>query len=124
MEPKCSYYGHRRHGHGHGHGHREEYPEEYEHHARGFAPPADGQEPGRRGQARAKRDVATAIYNHYLAQADRDVVDGTVFTVASGFLVGHLVHVLAYHPDQLRTEGVVSLLKLWAGFSSFGGFLA
>ena len=29
-----------------------------------------------RGQARAKRDVATAIYNHYLAQADRDAHGG------------------------------------------------
>ncbi len=53
----------------------------------------------------------------------RDVVDGVVFTVATGFLVGHLVHVLAYHPDQLREQGPVVLLKLWAGFSSFGGFL-
>ncbi|MBN1337109.1 MAG: prolipoprotein diacylglyceryl transferase [Deltaproteobacteria bacterium] len=53
----------------------------------------------------------------------RDVVDGVVFTVGFGFLVGHLVHVLAYHPEQLREQGPIVLLKLWAGFSSFGGFL-
>ena len=53
----------------------------------------------------------------------RSVVDGSVFIVAMGFIVGHLVAVLAYHPEQLEQDGVVALLKLWAGFSSFGGFL-
>lgn len=53
----------------------------------------------------------------------RDVVDGIVFTVLSGFVVGHLVHVLAYNPHQLEEQGVMALLRVWAGFSSFGGFL-
>ncbi|MFZ5481095.1 MAG: prolipoprotein diacylglyceryl transferase [Myxococcota bacterium] len=53
----------------------------------------------------------------------RDVVDGIVATIGGGFVVGHLVHVLAYHPEQLEEQGVVALLKVWAGFSSFGGFL-
>ena len=53
----------------------------------------------------------------------RDIVDGTVFTVGMGFLVGHLVHVLAYHPESLREEGVLALLKIWGGFSSMGGFI-
>ncbi len=66
-----------------------------------------------------------------------DVVDGIVAIVLSGFVVGHLVHVLAYHPDQLQTEsnfdisgftfslphGVKALISIWAGFSSMGGFL-
>lgn len=53
----------------------------------------------------------------------RDVVDGAVVTVAMGFLVGHLVHVLAYNPHQLEEQGVMALLRVWAGFSSTGGFL-
>jgi phosphatidylglycerol:prolipoprotein diacylglycerol transferase len=53
----------------------------------------------------------------------RDIVDGTVAIVGSGFVVGHLVHVLAYNPHQLEEQGVMALLKVWAGFSSTGGFL-
>ncbi len=53
----------------------------------------------------------------------RDIVDGIVFTVLSGFIVGHLVHVLAYNPQQLQEQGIVALLRVWAGFSSFGGFI-
>lgn len=53
----------------------------------------------------------------------RDVVDGIVFTVAMGFIVGHLVHVLAYHPEKYAADGFMSLVRIWEGFSSFGGFL-
>ncbi len=53
----------------------------------------------------------------------RDVVDGSVFTVAMGFIVGHLVHVLGYHPDYISEKGPVVLLQVWGGFSSIGGFL-
>lgn len=54
----------------------------------------------------------------------RDVVDGIVAVIGMGFVVGHLVHVLAYHyEDIFLKEGITSLLKIWAGLSSFGGFL-
>jgi phosphatidylglycerol---prolipoprotein diacylglyceryl transferase len=53
----------------------------------------------------------------------RDVVDGAVVTVGVGFLVGHLVHVLAYNPQRLETEGMAALYKVWTGFSSTGGFI-
>ena len=53
----------------------------------------------------------------------RDVVDGAVFIVGMGFFVGHLVHVLGYHPEQYEKDGIVSLLRVWAGFSSMGGML-
>lgn len=52
----------------------------------------------------------------------RDVVDGAVFTVGMGFVVGHLVHVLAYNPHLMEEDPWI-LLKIWAGFSSNGGFL-
>ena len=53
----------------------------------------------------------------------KDVVDSALFIVGMGFVVGHLVHVLAYNPQQLDEQGFSVLLKVWAGFSSYGGFL-
>ena len=53
----------------------------------------------------------------------RDVVDGIIATVGMGFVGGHLMHVLAYHPEQLEKDGVMALLRIWAGFSSTGGFI-
>lgn len=53
----------------------------------------------------------------------RDIVDGVVVTVGMGFVVGHIVHVVAYNPHQLEEQGIMALLKVWAGFSSTGGFL-
>ncbi len=67
-----------------------------------------------------------------------DVVDGIVAIVLSGFIMGHLIHVVAYNPEQLQTPsdfdmwgyfsfslpaGVKALISIWAGFSSMGGFL-
>lgn len=53
----------------------------------------------------------------------RDVVDGIVVIVGMGFVVGHIIHVVAYHPEQLERDGIMSILRIWAGFSSTGGFL-
>lgn len=53
----------------------------------------------------------------------RDIIDALVFIVMSGFVGGHLVHVLAYHPEKIAEEGVRAIYEIWAGFSSFGGFL-
>jgi len=58
-----------------------------------------------------------------MGQDVRDVVDSALFVVGMGFLVGHVVHVLAYNPHQLEEQGIMALLKVWAGFSSYGGFL-
>ncbi|MED5373511.1 MAG: prolipoprotein diacylglyceryl transferase family protein [Myxococcota bacterium] len=62
--------------------------------------------------------------------APRDVVDGAVFVVLMGFVVGHLVHVLAYNQHLMQKDGVFDLWTavkalgaVWAGFSSNGGFL-
>ncbi len=52
----------------------------------------------------------------------RDVVDGAVFTVVAGFVIGHFYTVLFYFPERLATEGIWALLKVWTGFSSVGGF--
>ncbi|MCK6504562.1 prolipoprotein diacylglyceryl transferase [Myxococcota bacterium] len=53
----------------------------------------------------------------------RDMVDGVVVIVAMGFLGGHMLHVLGYHPELIEEEGWLTLLKVWAGLSSTGGFL-
>lgn len=53
----------------------------------------------------------------------RDIVDGVTVTVLSGFVFGHLVHVLAYHPEMIDQQGFAAIYRIWAGFSSFGGFL-
>ena len=53
----------------------------------------------------------------------RDIVDGALFIVGMGFVFGHWVHVLAYNPHQIDEQGWIVLLKIWAGFSSNGGFL-
>jgi phosphatidylglycerol:prolipoprotein diacylglycerol transferase len=49
------------------------------------------------------------------------IIDFLVWGVLSGILVGHLVHLLLYHPEELRDPARV--LKVWEGLSSFGGLL-
>ncbi|RME20213.1 MAG: prolipoprotein diacylglyceryl transferase [Deltaproteobacteria bacterium] len=53
----------------------------------------------------------------------RDIVDGVVVTVGLGFVGGHWMHVLAYHPELLEERGWITLLEVWGGLSSTGGFL-
>jgi len=52
----------------------------------------------------------------------RDVVDGAVVTVLTGFIIGHVYTVLFYFPERLATEGIWAILRVWTGFSSVGGF--
>lgn len=65
----------------------------------------------------------------------RDIVDGAVFTVLMGFVVAHIVTVVGYFPERMRIpectagdmdacyDGVMSILRVWDGFSSTGGFI-
>jgi phosphatidylglycerol:prolipoprotein diacylglycerol transferase len=53
----------------------------------------------------------------------RDIVDGAVFIVLSGFFWAHVVTVLFYFPERLQEDGIMSILRVWEGFSSTGGFL-
>lgn len=52
----------------------------------------------------------------------RDIVDGAVFTVLSGFFFGHVFTVVFYYPERLVEDGIMSILRVWEGFSSMGGF--
>jgi phosphatidylglycerol---prolipoprotein diacylglyceryl transferase len=51
----------------------------------------------------------------------KPLLDFAVWGVGSGVVVGHLVHVLLYHPEELREP--VRILMVWEGLSSFGGLL-
>lgn len=56
----------------------------------------------------------------------RHLVDGAIFIVISGFLVGHVFTVIAYKNERLTGglyESVMAFLRFWEGFSSIGGFI-
>ncbi len=54
---------------------------------------------------------------------DPDVVhDYGVWAVVSGFIGAHIVETVAYNPHQFL-QNPLEILKVWQGFSSFGGFL-
>ncbi|NOY24819.1 MAG: prolipoprotein diacylglyceryl transferase [Oligoflexia bacterium] len=53
----------------------------------------------------------------------RDIVDGVVVTVGMGFVGGHMLHVLGYHPELIQQDGWLTIFKVWGGLSSTGGFL-
>ena len=41
----------------------------------------------------------------------------------AGLVSAHLVHLLLYHPEELRSGGLLQVLKVWDGLSSMGGLL-
>src|SRR5690242_12741019 len=45
------------------------------------------------------------------------------WAVIGGIAGAHLVHVLFYHPEELREGGPLQLLKVWDGLSSTGGVI-
>lgn len=70
------------------------------------------------------------VLGYYLARRrarrvglDPDVVgDAIVWTIFSGFVVGHLVSVIFYFPQRVADNPLV-LLAVWQGLSSFGGVM-
>lgn len=49
------------------------------------------------------------------------LADFAFWGVAGGLVGGHLLHVLAYHPEELT--GPLALVKVWDGLSSTGGLI-
>ena len=45
------------------------------------------------------------------------------WAVVGGIIGAHLVHLLLYHPEELRENGPLQLFKVWDGLSSTGGVL-
>ena len=53
---------------------------------------------------------------------DLDVLNSFItWMLVVGFICGHMLDEIFYHPDEILQDPL-SLLKLWAGLSSFGGF--
>jgi phosphatidylglycerol---prolipoprotein diacylglyceryl transferase len=52
----------------------------------------------------------------------RICADGMVWVVVSGFVIAHLVSVIFYFPQRILEKPWI-LLAVWAGLSSFGGFV-
>jgi phosphatidylglycerol:prolipoprotein diacylglycerol transferase len=54
---------------------------------------------------------------------DAELASRLVFWVlVGGFITAHLVHCFVYFPEE-TLENPISILKIWDGISSFGGFL-
>jgi phosphatidylglycerol---prolipoprotein diacylglyceryl transferase len=49
-------------------------------------------------------------------------LDYAPWGVAAGVVVGHLVHLFLYHPEELD-KSPFQIFKVWEGLSSFGGLL-
>jgi phosphatidylglycerol:prolipoprotein diacylglycerol transferase len=64
-----------------------------------------------------------------MGKAARDGLDPELINrivgwmVAGVFIGGHLGHLLFYYPEQILSDPM-SILRVWDGLSSFGGFLA
>lgn len=54
---------------------------------------------------------------------NRALTGVVVWALVGGMLGAHLLHVLGYHPELLRSQGPWALLKVWDGVSSMGGVL-
>ena len=55
--------------------------------------------------------------------AEEPLLAFSAWAVAGGVVGGHLMHLLLYHPEELRENGPLQLLKVWDGLSSTGGVL-
>jgi phosphatidylglycerol:prolipoprotein diacylglycerol transferase len=68
--------------------------------------------------------LATLLISRAAKELGKDPqvpVDYAVVGVLAGVVGGHLVHLLAYHPEELRDPWRV--VMLWEGLSSMGGLL-
>lgn len=67
--------------------------------------------------------LATRAARRYGPGDDAPLRRVVTWAVVGGLLGGHLLHIFGYHPEVLREQGLLSLLKLWDGLSSMGGVL-
>ncbi len=51
----------------------------------------------------------------------KPILDFAIWGVGSGVVVGHLVHLFFYHPEELKEPA--RIFMVWEGLSSFGGLL-
>lgn len=67
--------------------------------------------------------LAARAARRYGPGDDRPLVEAAPWMVLAGLLMGHLVHLFGYHPEILRREGPMAILRVWDGLSSMGGVL-
>ena len=48
--------------------------------------------------------------------------NAAAWAVGAGFIGAHVVDVLVYHPEKLGRDGILTLVRIWQGISSYGGF--
>lgn len=74
--------------------------------------------------------VAVAVYVGTLlavregrrrSYSERELMAFVTWVVAGGFIGGHVLDTIFYYPQEALTDPL-SLLRLWEGLSSFGGF--
>ncbi|MGB5218829.1 MAG: prolipoprotein diacylglyceryl transferase family protein [Smithella sp.] len=67
---------------------------------------------------------ALAIHRAKQAGIEPEEMDEAIlYTLISAFFFAHFTEVVFYHPEQISRHGLIYLLKVWKGLSSFGGFL-
>src|SRR5262249_31900569 len=52
-----------------------------------------------------------------------DLRDMTAWVVVSGFAGAHLFDVFAYQQDELAKDPLLTIIEVWKGISSYGGFI-
>jgi phosphatidylglycerol:prolipoprotein diacylglycerol transferase len=68
--------------------------------------------------------VAARDAEHVLGAHARALLSkASGWALLGGLVGGHLLHVLGYHPELLRQEGPLVLVKVWDGLSSMGGLI-
>jgi len=67
---------------------------------------------------------ALTIHRAKQAGIEPDEMDEAIlYTLISAFLFAHFTEVVFYHPEHISRHGLIYLLKVWKGLSSFGGFI-
>ncbi len=66
---------------------------------------------------------AFALHRAKEAGITRDEMDDAIFYIlVPAFIFAHLVEAFFYHPELIAQQGLIYLLKIWKGLSSYGGF--
>lgn len=53
----------------------------------------------------------------------RVVQDFVLAGLLGGVIVGHMMHLFLYHPEELEQKGPLQILRVWDGLSSTGGMI-
>jgi len=65
-----------------------------------------------------------ALYRAKQAGIPQEEMDEAIlYTLITAFIFAHFFEAVFYHPERIAQQGLIYLLKVWDGLSSFGGFL-